>query len=362
MEVRLPPNTEPCLESSVVLHANPKFDLDFTHSRGRVYLLNEKDGPATVRLRFHQEIWDLTLEDKGAEIGIDLSGRNTLHSPFQSGIDPRAELFLCVLKGKATAKIGYQRFELTSPPGPALLLWDNEGRGVQGPLPLKEIFPIWKKTIAGTRLAQELKAGIEVLGKGLQNDKKSVEVTLQESLGSSEPIHRMLAVLYMGALDDVAGLIEALDDQNPSHFDVRRAAVSALQHWIGRNGSQDNKLYDSIKKTGVLIDKKFTQADAETIMQLLHGFSDEQINSAETYDALISYLRHKKLPIRELANMYLYMLVPQGRKIPYSPVEGTDLRDNAYEQWKKLIPTGKLPPQPPGQPQKPGGNGKPPPK
>jgi hypothetical protein len=360
MDVRLPPNTEPCLESSVVLHANPQFDLDFTHSRGRVYLLNEKDGPATVRVRFHQEIWDLTLEDKGAEVGIDLSGRNTTRSPFQSGVDPRAELYLCVLKGKAATKIGYQSFALTGPPGPAFLLWDNEGRGVQGPIQLKENIPIWRRTIAGTKLAQELKAGVEVLCKELLNEKKSVEVTLQENLGSTEAIHRILAVLYLEAIDDIAGVIEALDDQNPGHFDVRRAAISALQHWIGRNGSQDEKLYNSIKKTGILIDKKFTQADAETIMQLLHGLSEEQLGSPETYDALISYLRHKKLPIRELASMYLYMLVPQGRTIPYSPVEGTDVRENAYEQWKKLIPTGKLPPPPPNQPPKAGGNGIPP--
>ena len=59
-----------------------------------------------------------------------------------------------------------------------------------------------------------------------------------------------------------------------------------------------------------MIDKKFSQSDAETIMQLLHGLSEEQINSPETYDALINYLRHKRLAIRELAYMRLWLLVP----------------------------------------------------
>ena len=37
------------LESAVVLHANPNFDLDLTLLRGRVYLRNNKDkGPAKV--------------------------------------------------------------------------------------------------------------------------------------------------------------------------------------------------------------------------------------------------------------------------------------------------------------------------
>ncbi|MFL5243223.1 MAG: hypothetical protein ACJ8FY_14050 [Gemmataceae bacterium] len=347
---------EPCLESAVVLHANPKFDLDFTLSRGRVYISNDKEGPASVRLRFHQEIWDFTLESRDTEIAVDLTGRNTMHSPFQSGIDPRAQLVLCVLKGHAGAKIGYERFALQAPPGEAQLFWNNEGRGLQRPSYLKENLPIWNKTIAHTKLAEEMKGAVEQLWKNLINDKKSVEVTLQEALDSTDPRLRILAVLYLGALDDVSTLIDALGDQEPSHFDVRRAAIFALQHWIGRDGTQDDKLYNSIKKTGILIDKKFTQADAEKIMQLLHQLSEEQINSPETYDALIGYLLNKRLAIRELAYWHLALLVREGRSIPYNPAEGTDQREAGYEQWKKLIPTGKLPPSLAAQPTKPAGN------
>jgi hypothetical protein len=190
----------------------------------------------------------------------------------------------------------------------------------------------------------------------LIDDKKSVEVTLQEALDSTDPTQRDLAVLFLCGLDDVSTVIDALGDQDPSHPDVRRAASIALQHWIGRDGTQDDKLYNSIKKTGILIDKKFSQSDAETIMQLLHGLSEEQINSPETYDALINYLRHKRLAIRELAYMRLWLLVPQGRSIPYNPGEGTGQREAAYEQWKKLIPTGKMPPSIAAQPAKQGGN------
>jgi hypothetical protein len=356
MEVSVQAVSEPCLESAVILHANPKFDLDFTLSRGRVYISNDKEGPASVRLRFHQEIWDFTLEDRGAEMGVDLSGRNTMHSPFQSGIDPRAELYLCVLKGHVGAKIGYDKFALQAPPGQCSLAWNNEGKGLLGPAFSKENLPVWNKTIARTKLAEEVKKAVEQLWRGLIDDKKSVEVTLQEALDSTDPTQRDLAVLFLCGLDDVSTVIDALGDQDPSHPDVRRAASIALQHWIGRDGTQDDKLYNSIKKTGILIDKKFSQSDAETIMQLLHGLSEEQINSPETYDALINYLRHKRLAIRELAYMRLWLLVPQGRSIPYNPGEGTGQREAAYEQWKKLIPTGKMPPSITAQPAKPGGN------
>ena len=50
-------------------------------------------------------------------------------------------------------------------------------------------------------------------------------------------------------------------------------------------------------------------------MQLLHSPFD--LDRPETYDALIAYLRHSRLPVRELARWHLYRLVPAGRKIVY---------------------------------------------
>src|SRR5205823_566219 len=60
----LPDGTSPfvVLESGAVLHASPEFDLDFTLDRGRIIFSNHKsDGQARIRLRFHQETWDVTL-------------------------------------------------------------------------------------------------------------------------------------------------------------------------------------------------------------------------------------------------------------------------------------------------------------
>ena len=57
----------PILESAVILHSNPKADLDFTLDRGRVSVENlKKSGAALVRLHVYNETWDLTLSEPGS--------------------------------------------------------------------------------------------------------------------------------------------------------------------------------------------------------------------------------------------------------------------------------------------------------
>lgn len=66
----------PVKEAAVMLHHDPSMDLDMTLDRGRVDLVNRKEiGPAKVRLRVRQETWDLTLENPGASVGLELYGR-----------------------------------------------------------------------------------------------------------------------------------------------------------------------------------------------------------------------------------------------------------------------------------------------
>jgi hypothetical protein len=85
---------------------------------------------------------------------------------------------------------------------------------------------------------------------------------------------------------------------------------------------------------------------AEIIMNLLHSFGDVDLARPETYGLLIDYLGHDLLPIRGLAHWHLVRLVPQGRKIDYDPLAPKEKRAAAVEEWRKLVPAGKLPPPP----------------
>jgi hypothetical protein len=80
-------------------------------------------------------------------------------------------------------------------------------------------------------------------------------------------------------------------------------------------------------------------------LQLLHSFGDEDLARPETYEVLIDYLDHEQLSIRYLANWHLVRLAPAGKKIEYKALDPKEKRAQAVAEWKKLIPTGKLPPK-----------------
>lgn len=327
----------PVMESGVILHNNSKVDLDFTLTRGRVDVTNlKKEGAAVVKVRFHDQEWKLTLDEPETRVALELYGRWARGATFnaQPAADqkPLAQLSVLVIKGEAHLEQGAHQFRLTAPPGPALFTWDS----VDGPdtnVKRQDKLPEWADpTEANTERAKDVKARIERLRQKLAA--KSPQAALAQTLDSED---RRTAVVAMGATDDLWNLTAAL--ANPFSPEVRDQAVLVLRHWIGRCPGQDQKLYDFLVNV-----KKFTPAEGETIMQLLHSLSEQQLGRPEAYELLIEYLRHDLLPVRELAQWHLYRVVPAGKDIKYDAAGTPAERQKAYEEWKKLIPTGKLPP------------------
>jgi hypothetical protein len=327
----------PVMESSVTLHANGKEDLDFTLTRGRVDVTNlKKEGAAVVQVRFHDEDWELTLDEPGTRVALELYGRWARGVPFshepKADQKPMAQLAVLMIKGEAHLDHGMNHFRLHAPPGPALFSWDS----VHGPdnnVKRLDKLPEWADpSQANPERAKEIKARIERLRQRLAQ--VSPPTALAQTLDSED---RRTAVVALGAIDDLWGLTAAL--ANPFHPEVRDQAVLVLRHWIGRCPGQDQKLYDFLVNV-----KKFSPAEAETILQLLHSLSEQQLGRPEAFELLIEYLKHDLLPVRELAQWYLYRVVPAGKDIKYDAAGTPAERHKAYEAWKKLIPEGKLPP------------------
>src|SRR5262249_1477559 len=146
------------------------FDLDLTLDRGRIFLSNHKDkdkGPARIRLRFLQEIWDLTLTEPDTEVGVELVKRYVPQIDYQSGEEPLAQAFLTVQRGKATLKeTNYHEYPpLEAPPGPALIGWDNKNRGINGPIRLEKPIPAWGKAPPALEQAKEMETALTELSR-----------------------------------------------------------------------------------------------------------------------------------------------------------------------------------------------------
>jgi hypothetical protein len=350
----------PLLESVVDVHDPTDFDLDVTLDRGRILVANAKRNgeKARVRIRFDnpsatsgKDFWEITL-DNGAEASIELWGRYATGVPFdlneKTRQGPESELYLIMLKGQAEVKVDYTTHSMEEAPGPGLLAWTSRD-GVGTPKNIQKP-PDWapprryspfppgldkKAEEYFQRVRTDMLRALKELSTTMSGEK--AEVGLLKALRSEDPYKRMLAVRCFGAIDDLKDLLDGLEDLDPG---VRESTIEDLRHWIGLHSKNDLVLHDAIRE------KHYSKSEAQTMMELLHSFSDKDRAQPETYATLIDYLRQNNKPIRALAYWHLIRLVRWGRSIPYDPMGDADQVERAYREWKKLVPEGKLPTPP----------------
>lgn len=337
-----PPATIPFrYESGAELHFHNDLDLELTLRRGRLVLENTEERPVVVRLRVENplyagqnEFFDLALDAKGTEVIVDHWSYFPFTEPFYKNpkeakrAGPTVEVGILVMSGNTLVKHGDVTFSMNAPPGRAVVAWKST-EGLRGPFDLKQapdMAPKFEPAI--------LKARDEVAAKLVNQD---IDVVLAESVASPTPAVRRYAVLSMEALDDIAGLVEALNQEKLG--DLRLSAHEALRNWISLSRDNDYKLYDLLKT-------RYKAKEAGDIMELLHYFSAEQLKRPERYEVLIDNLDNSNLVIRELSHWHLVSLVPQGRKIRYSAAMDSIQRQQAQAEWRLLIPPGQLPPAP----------------
>ena len=330
----------PIIESAIVPHSTTKADFDFFLDRGRVDIQNAGEKPAKVHLRVHHhEVWELTLAEPGTRIALEMCGRWAPGTRFVKEPKPNhrpcMSLVVLVLSGKAHLKTGEKNeWDLSAPPGPAFFQWDCITGGDDKPEKLEKL-PAWADAKGmSSPLAKKKQDALAKLQK--LASEKSLDTAIGELLQSEDPSERALAARAAGATDNLQLLGDALTDGK--YPDLWESAVVTLRHWIGRNEYQDRKLYDRLVEI-----RKMPPATAATFVQLLHSFDENDLSRPETYSTLIDYLNHERLAIRGLAHWHLVRLVPGGSQISYNPHASEKDHEKAHEEWKKLLPSGKVP-------------------
>jgi hypothetical protein len=334
----------PVLESAVVLHDNPDYDLDFTLLRGRVVLTNRKpDAPARVRVRFYdekkdKEAWDVTLQPK-TEIGLDRVSRHDQEEEYDSrnGTPPTILLMLVPFRGEATVQLDEFQPPRTVTPASGLQ-WDSVfGRTDQ--LPIDEnTLRFWNKIMPATPQSRAVQDAMTAFEKDVA---KPLNLAAREAVEAPSRESRYFGIYCLSAIDNLPGLIDALGDSK-DNTDKCDAAYLAIKNWLGRNGAADQRFYDALLKK-----HKFKEDDAQLVMKLLHGISRARRQDPATWKELIALLLDPRPVMNYLAYQQLYQWVPQGRVIPYNPAGGTVQKEEAVKKWKELIPERKLPPPEP---------------
>ena len=332
----------PALETAFTLNEAKEVDLDLTLDRGRVDLTSLK-ATATVRVRFWDQSWKISLDGKGTRVALELCGRWPAGSRFKvadKGADkppePVASLVMLVLNGSANVDVGGITLGLKAPPGPAFVEWDSVSGTRPQPQKLDKL-PDWADP--ETSLSPEARKMAEAIEKFRKARAENAGTALNAFLESADPIEQRIALVTLGATDDLEPLGKSLRSaRNPEQWDF---GITIVRHWLGRCPGHDQKLYAVLTSPA----QGYSPTTARTIMQLLFGFEPEDLKQPETFEVLIEYLAHDQAPIRNLAAWHLVRLVPQGKSIAFKPNGTKEDADASYRAWKKLIPPGKLPPE-----------------
>jgi hypothetical protein len=334
----------PILEPAVILHPGKDRAVEIELERGRIEVANIKDkGEVRVGLHFRNQDWRATLEAPGASILVELYGRWARGTRFTTTPGPNdvPEADLTVLVRKGNVELRHEQCEhaLSAPPGPALLHWESHDRHPEAPQKLDKL-PEWASEKYSTEHAKDIQEALEAFRQ--QVVKSPPLEVLRDFVKSTDAAKRSVAVVLMGAMDDLEDVGNVLTSSR--HRDTWDLAVVVTRHWLGRCAGQDQKLYR------YLIEKRDNKpAQAATILQLLHSFSEEDLAAPEVYRMLVRYLDNDRLGIRGLAYWHLVRHVPEGRDFNYDPLASKQERDKARAQWKKLvddkIAKGELPPK-----------------
>lgn len=335
----------PVFETALSLNDPKDADFEFVLDRGRVDLTNNKaSGSATVRVRFWDQSWTIVLEEPGTRVTLELYGRWPSGSRFklaEPGVDfsklpsPVASLVLLVLRGTATVTEGGVSLGLKAPPGPAELRWNSLTGARPQPLKLQHL-PEWANPESNlSEQGKKVAAAVEKYRNARLTDASKAN---SDFLSSTDPTEQRVALVMLGALDELQKMGKALSEATSSEeWDF---GITVLRHWLGRSRGQDQRLF------ATLVDLRgYTPNQAKVVVQLLFGFSDNDIRQPETYEVLIEYLVHEKAGIRNLAAWHLVRLVPQGKtSIPFKPNGSPMENEKVYDAWKKMIPKGTVPP------------------
>ena len=270
----------PALETAFTLNEAKEVDLDLTLDRGRVDLTSLK-ATATVRVRFWDQSWKISLDGKGTRVALELCGRWPAGSRFKvadKGADkppePVASLVMLVLNGSANVDVGGITLGLKAPPGPAFVEWDSVSGTRPQPQKLDKL-PDWADP--ETSLSPEARKMAEAIEKFRKARAENAGTALNAFLESADPIEQRIALVTLGATDDLEPLGKSLRSaRNPEQWDF---SITIVRHWLGRCPGHDQKLYAVLTSPA----QGYSSTTARTIMQLLFGFEPEDLKQPETF-------------------------------------------------------------------------------
>ncbi len=351
-------------ECRVTLHPHATLDADLTLDRGKIIVRNtRKESNAIVRVRFdnpmlrEESYVDITLYGPDAAVVVERFSALDRNEPFfENPKDPLRKgptvvMRLLALSKSASLRSG-QLTHVIDDKNQPIVEWHSR-RGVISPAPQTPL-PPWvqgtpplktdsdkvarEKALHAHRMLASIldkktaKIGLAELSQQAQDDASRELLADKKILPETFAMWRH-AVRCTVAIDDIGSLYEDFS-QERTPMPIRGLLLISIHQWLGLHRDHDYRMLEMLGKKTVSI----------KIIGLFHKISEDQARDPETYQTLIEGLDNNLLSIRVLCHWHLSALVPAGQAIPYDPTGLRQMREEAVQNWMRLIPPGSLPP------------------
>ncbi len=328
----------PLSESVVTLHYPPAdaqgtftHDADFTLERGRVWIGNAKPrGAAKVRVRFLQEVWDITLLDGKTRVAAEL-----WYHP-EEGTN-----FWLVTEGSAEVQeLGQAVLKL---PPKALVGWRSTATAPAAPTAVKELPDWWTQTYDLKSASSDPKAArvrdaLQCLKDWQDSFAQAGDVTnfiadrvVNISLKDLDTTHRAHGMRFLAALDRVNKLLE-IQDRPEIPWRVRGGAVFALRQWLAQGPNRIEELEQMVMY------QYRNKPTVEVVVNLLAKWGPKELTTPEARTRLFDWLDHDLFIVRQLAFAHLNELQPEPGKGGYDPGDSDKTaRAEKIKKWRDTV-------------------------
>ena len=332
----------PVFDTALTPHAvYDGFDADFTLHTGRVYLTGGRATGAAFRVRFRDEVWDVTLPDDKSEAVVQV-----VHAPTPGAVVESAKTtaVLHVLKGTAGLKVRFK--SLPKIAAGELVDWDSKGGKLNGPIKpdgmtgKDSVYFNKSPVYPNTKTAQPMLKALDEFAERLK-EAKSIPAALAEL--RAEPNAPPTAVYFAGgrfsvlaaaAVGDLGAVADALNDSNRQ--DLRAAGVAAVRHLLATYPEMEEK-FRQLAGTKL----RLTADQTTALLRTLRGIAPEERADLDTLTKLVDQLKESEVVQREAALFVLLTDVdPTARSRPglvFDPAAGAEVREAACAAWKKRV-------------------------
>jgi hypothetical protein len=329
-------------ETSITLHPPyDGFDADLTLHTGRVYFSAGRAAGAAVRVRFHDEVWDITLPDSTSEVAVEVQ-----HLPVPGAVAerPMTTGVVFVMKGTAALKVRFKTIPKVS--AGEMLVWDSKGGTLMGPrkpeAPGGANGPDFNKTpvYPTSKTAQPMQKALSDFADRIK-DAQSVPAALSEL--RTEPNGAPSAAYFAGvrfslfgsaALGELSTITDALNDGNRQ--DIRSNAVDTLQHHLATYPEAEAQ-FRTLAGTKLRLSEESTTQ----LLRTLRGFTPAERTDSATLQKLIHQLTAEEVCQREVALfMLLTQIDPAAQQRPglvYDVGGPAEVREAGAKEWQKRI-------------------------